>query len=546
MKRTISFTKKIWLVVGILIVSYFFSLMIGFALGQKNEIRLLNISEFIFPASQLAQEALSGYNDQIRLYKDAVITGDSSLIDSAQQKANEIQQALKKMENLKELDPNIIKIIPLIGEQHAVFSESSLKVYKQMVSMTTGQKDKDKIESPEIVKLSKESETILSKMNSLSLTVSDHLKTELSKISDLTKRQRYINLIIFFVTAVITIVAIWIIINRYVVKPLNYVIEGLTECSNRIGLVSEQILKTSHTVTEGSSQQAAATEQTSSSLEQMASMTRKNADNANHANQLMKKTREIVTTANASMTNLTRFMEEISKTSQETSKIIKTIDEIAFQTNLLSLNAAVEAARAGETGAGFAVVAGEVRNLAVRAAEAAKNTSDMIETVVKKIKTGSKIVVETNQVFSEIDNISVKVGDLVGEIAVASTEQAQGIDQVSKGAAEMDKVTQQNTASAEELASASEEMNTQAIHMKGFVKELIRLIRGADDEIKSSQPQKITLSEPIIFKELEKSEKKPYEKTEKKVYQEQPKKLPAKEVRPEEIIPLDENDFKEF
>jgi len=171
-------------------------------------------------------------------------------------------------------------------------------------------------------------------------------------------------------------------------------------------------------------------------------------------------------------------MDEISKASDETSKIIKTIDEIAFQTNLLALNAAVEAARAGEAGAGFAVVADEVRNLAMRAADAAKNTAELIEGTVKKVGDGTNLVNTTNEAFGKVAVSASKVGELVAEIASASNEQSQGISQVNTAVTEMDKVVQQNAANAEESASASEEMNAQAEQMKSMVNELGELVGG--------------------------------------------------------------------
>jgi methyl-accepting chemotaxis protein len=214
-------------------------------------------------------------------------------------------------------------------------------------------------------------------------------------------------------------------------------------------------------------------------------MTKHNADNASAADNLMKQSRQMVDRANGSMTELTQSMVDISKASDETSKIIKTIDEIAFQTNLLALNAAVEAARAGEAGAGFAVVANEVRNLAMRAAEAAKNTSALIEGTVKKVKEGSELVERTNTAFSEVSKSAAKVGDLVAEIAAASGEQAQGIVQVNKAVSEMERVTQQSAANAEESAAAGEELTAQAEQLKRYVGDLNVLIGGkASGEIR--------------------------------------------------------------
>jgi methyl-accepting chemotaxis protein len=211
----------------------------------------------------------------------------------------------------------------------------------------------------------------------------------------------------------------------------------------------------SQTLSEAATQQASSLQETSASLEEMSSMTRQNAENAQQADRLMHGANEIVSKANQTMTELTHSMEKISHSSEETSKIIKTIDEIAFQTNLLALNAAVEAARAGEAGAGFAVVADEVRNLAMRAAEAAKNTSELIESTVKRISDGSALVKSTDEAFTEVTANTAQVVELVDEIAAASNEQALGIEQLNAAVAEIDKATQQNVANADLLASTA-------------------------------------------------------------------------------------------
>ncbi len=278
---------------------------------------------------------------------------------------------------------------------------------------------------------------------------------------------------------VIILVASFLLIHSNIIKPVKKIIAGLNTGATQVSSSAEQISSSSQTLAEGASEQAASIEETSASLEEMSSMTKQNADNANHADLLMKDAKQVVDDANASMDKLTTSMGQLSKASNETSKIIKTIDEIAFQTNLLALNAAVEAARAGEAGAGFAVVADEVRSLALRAAEAAKNTSVLIEDTVKKISEGSELVMRTNEAFNKVSESTSKVAGLVSDISTASTEQSQGVEQINTAILEMDKVVQQNAASAEESASSSEEMHAQAEQMKGLVNGLVSLVRGS-------------------------------------------------------------------
>ncbi len=268
---------------------------------------------------------------------------------------------------------------------------------------------------------------------------------------------------------------------KSVLKALVEIIRGLSGASKEVDSAASQLSGASRILAEGASEQAASIEEISASLEQMSAVTKGNAKNAGDANSLMQEVNQTFEMANASMGRLTSSMEEISQASEQTSKIIKTIDEIAFQTNLLALNAAVEAARAGEAGAGFAVVAEEVRTLAMRAAEAAKNTASLIEDTVKKIEEGSGLVTSTSQAFGGLGASTARIASIIAEIAGASKEQSMGIEQVSTALNSTEQVIEKNSANAEETSAASQEMRGQAERMKTLVGRLVALV-GCDSE----------------------------------------------------------------
>ena len=265
-------------------------------------------------------------------------------------------------------------------------------------------------------------------------------------------------------------------ITRLVATPVLRVIEGMTGASDQITSAAEQVASFSQSLASGTSQQAATIEETSSTLEEIASMTQKNAESTREANQLSAEARKFAEQGSDSMSRMVASIREIKEASDQTAKIIKTIDEIAFQTNLLALNAAVEAARAGDAGRGFAVVAEEVRNLALRSADAARDTSAMIESSQNKADLGVSVAEEVETVLGKIRVNIEKVDHTMSEVATASIEQSRGIEQVNAAIAQMDGVTQSNAANAEENASAGEQLSSQAKELLAMVDQLVLLV----------------------------------------------------------------------
>jgi len=276
-------------------------------------------------------------------------------------------------------------------------------------------------------------------------------------------------------------VLFWFAIDRTVNKPITRIVSTLLSGSDQVAGAAGQVSGTSQSLAQGASEQASSIEEISSSLEEMSSMTQQNADNSRTATALMAETNRTVQAADKSAADMDTSMASIKSASDQTSKIIKTIDEIAFQTNLLALNAAVEAARAGEAGKGFAVVAEEVRNLAMRSAEAAKNTSALIEDTLARVDSGVVVVDGLKHALGGVNTAANKVSSLIDEIAAASGEQAQGIGQVNQAISQMDKVTQSNAAAAEEGAAAAEQLSGQAEALSGTIRELLTLVNGDSD-----------------------------------------------------------------
>lgn len=275
-----------------------------------------------------------------------------------------------------------------------------------------------------------------------------------------------------FLMSLLLVAVLLSIIRFLLVKPMSKVIIGLDRIGNHIAESSDLVSSTGTMLSEGSIKQAAAVEETASSLEEIAIKTRANAKNVKEADRLMAGALNVVTEAAGSMSVLTESMKEISSAGEKTRDVIKTIEEIAFQTNLLALNAAVEAARAGESGAGFAVVAEEVRNLAMRSSDAAGGTAKLIQTSADGITNGSNLVGNANLAFKNVNEGAGKVGELLGDISSSFREQEHAIVQIVTAISEIEQISHENNNNADQNAEAIEDILRQIANMKKCIEQL--------------------------------------------------------------------------
>jgi methyl-accepting chemotaxis protein len=374
----------------------------------------------------------------------------------------------------------------------------------------------------------------------------DWIITSSSYLSEFTGQLDEIRNITILIIAVsiVLIVIISFFFSGSINKSLNTAITGLSSSAEEFSTAAVNLSDSSQQIANGATEQASSIEETTSSMEELASMVRQNLQNAKEATTLADRASSSSKDGYGQMEKMLESMKDINKSSDQISKVIKIIDDIAFQTNILALNAAVEAARAGEAGMGFAVVADEVKNLANKSAEAAKETSAMIEDSIKKTEDGFQLATRLAEVFKEIMTSSAKVTEMVKEVEMASTQQDTGINQVNKAIIQFDEVVQSNAASAEETASSAEELLAQVQSLNQLMLELRAIVKGKKvyDEAVRTQ----VIGDNKSRQKAVPAKKREYLPSPKQKLETHKPVDKKKEMTPEKLIPFDEDEeFKD-
>lgn len=374
--------------------------------------------------------------------------------------------------------PELKSILEKIGKPHEELHKSATEIQQVLDGSDTGYKQSLIIYKDKTSPALKEVQQLLTEARETASKSATQSNQEFNKTS------KNIKLAILLITILSIIIGsiLAITISLSITKPLGKIIEELSSGADGVASAAAQLSASSNTLAEGSNEQAATAEEISSSVEEISGMSKQNAFTMGEVQKLAISVKETADTGSASMEKMNKAIAAIKKSSDETVKIVKTIDAIAFQTNLLALNAAVEAARAGEAGAGFSVVAQEVRNLSQRSAEAAKNTSAILQESVTNADKGVLVSKDVTSTLREITDIATKVTNLASEVTAASNEQASGTEQVGNAIQQMNIVTQSTASAADQSASASEELSAQALSLNGIVRQLRGMVGSQDQD----------------------------------------------------------------
>lgn len=468
-------TGKIWLSIGVFALGYLVSMVLGQVQNGLMEGRLSAAADALFPAAQQAQSGEDRFAKMTKRQQDAVMTEDTGALDQARTEGQKLVEDIRAMAALPGLSAERKADAAEVARQADAFVSDADRSYRAVAgahgNLTPGMQS-------DLKRLATASDQLRERLSQLGRQTAEDLKLELKGTAESSARQRWIALGVFVLTLLVAGALVKVTIDKAITRPLAELTEALAQSTEQIGGASRRLSNSSRTLSSNSSSQAAALEQTSATSEQVSAMARRNAEGAQQAREKMMQAGENFREMDSSQRQLEAAMAAISDSSQQISRVIKVIEEIAFQTNILALNASVEAARAGVHGMGFAVVADEVRNLAHRCAESAHETKKMVEDSVDKAELGNeKLKVVTNYLV-KTRSLNVEVDQLIDLISKASAEQVSGVEQISRTVVHTSHGTQTTAAQAEENAQTVNELEAQAERLVAVTERLTEMIDG--------------------------------------------------------------------
>ncbi len=464
-------TTKIWLSVGVFILGYVFSTGLSQFQGREARTLLRATSAALFPAAQGSQEAESAFQRMVKGFGDAVITQDASGLERAAVDGQQTVASLKAIATIAGLNPERSDKAAQLATSVDQILADARRTYGAVVAGTAPASAPDQMRA--LALRTEEAKAALARNKEV---LAADLLHQLSSLEERSSAQNSLALVVFASTLLIAGIIVHLTIRRAITGPVVRVIGGVQGATDETARASEQMAQSGLEVTRNAQEQAACIEETSASLEEIASTTRQNADRAGEADSLMQAANQTVERAARAMDELTASMTLISKSSRKVAGVLKDIDEIAFHTNILALNAAVEAARAGQAGAGFSVVAEEVRSLARRAAEAASNSGGIIEQTVGDVANGVQLVSHAHAAFQEVSSAITSGTRLVSQIASSSEEQARGITNIGQAITRIESLTQRNVITAQQTADGASSMSSQVESTRHYLDDLVAVV----------------------------------------------------------------------
>jgi len=471
MKR-LNITAKIWLSIGIFVLGFVLATVLSQVQGLTTEATMRATSEALFPAAQQSQAAETAFQGAVKGFADAVVMQDAAGLDRAAEDGRKAVEGLHALASASGLSAERTAQAADLASTAGQFLKNARTVYGLMLSSTEMSADTQQ----KVQGLASRKEEIAASLKTLKDRCSSDLKQQLGVVQANSASQRWLALIVFGTTLLVAGIIVNLTIRRSITGPILGVIRGVKGAAAQAAQASGEMSKSGQVVAKDAQEQAACIEETSASLEEISATTRHNADRAKQADGLMREALQTADKAAHSMNDLTESMKEISKSSNQVAAVLKSIDEIAFHTNILALNASVEAARAGEAGAGFSVVADEVRSLAHRAADAARESAEIVEKTISDVKHGVNIVSLTHVAFGEVSAKVASGSQAVAEIAASSEEQSRGIANIGQAISRIEAVTQNNVANAQRTAESASEMSRQVETTRAHLEELVSVI----------------------------------------------------------------------